>query len=329
MEEILLVFNSFPQTIEIQTFSKCNADCSICPYESVYGNVKHQYMEMDLIQGIVEQAAENGARRIIPYLNNEPTLDSRFLDILRLCKSTGLEVEISSNGTGLSEKRIQTILEEGLIDDFRVSFFGGQESTYQALMPKLNFQRSLEKIKRLHEMNAAHDSPMDIQLIMVLVEGYDFKKEREAILTHIPDAHVRFFGFLDRAGSVPTRNNNKVICPDNMQSLNYKVIGCKLERHLERMSILNNGNVILCSQDWKQERVLGNVRDSSIKSIWNGDKYLNERRMIHAQITMPTQHICNRCKLAILEDTTGQQTMNFLGDRYVEEDDTKKVGEIL
>ena len=54
--------------------------------------------------------------------------------------------------------------------------------------------------------------------------------------------------------------------------LKKEIKGCTSIWRNDMMHILFNGEVILCCMDWKREVTLGNVKDSSIKKIWNSEK---------------------------------------------------------
>ena len=63
------------------------------------------------------------------------------------------------------------------------------------------------------------------------------------------------------------------------------------------LNILFNGDVILYYHDWHRATVIGNVRKSSLKEIWNSQKLNDIRRLIlrkkYAQIVS-----CRNCSLA-------------------------------
>ena len=41
---------------------------------------------------------------------------------------------------------------------------------------------------------------------------------------------------------------------------------------------MSNGNVILCSQDWKNEIVQGNIFETSISEVWNSNESINIKK---------------------------------------------------
>ena len=68
--------------------------------------------------------------------------------------------------------------------------------------------------------------------------------------------------------------------------------GCSMP--LLSLNILYNGDVILCCDDFSNKMILGNVNESSIKEIWNSEKYQKIREMLYngeyEKIT-----VCHKC----------------------------------
>src|SRR3990172_5767896 len=65
----------FPKLLMIQTNSLCNAKCVFCPYGKTSEPLPKHTMDMDLYCKIVDEGAQKGAKRIAPYLMNEPLCD--------------------------------------------------------------------------------------------------------------------------------------------------------------------------------------------------------------------------------------------------------------
>jgi radical SAM protein with 4Fe4S-binding SPASM domain len=64
----------------------------------------------------------------------------------------------------------------------------------------------------------------------------------------------------------------------NFTSYIRNLTGCELPFY--QMNILYNGDVIICSCDWKRTTVIGNLNHNSIRSIWNSDRANEIRRLI-------------------------------------------------
>ena len=313
-----LVDIPFPKIIELQTQSFCNGKCVVCPYKDL--NIKPYRMDDKILSKLLNEIKihKGDVERVIPYLNNEPSFDNRMLNILRELKESDFTVEVSTNISNWKLEDLDAIVNEGLIQDFRISFFGHTKELYESLMTGLKFEDNVEKVKYLLDLNKKNNNKLDIEIIVVLLPTLNVEEIKKGLDQLFDNPKVHFFGFLDRCGKVKIMQN-KLVKTDSME-----VIGCSLNRPYERCCIYSNGNVVLCSQDWEQEVVLGNINNNTIEEVWNSERAKHIRRIILNQEKCPKNFLCSKCKLAILRDKD-QKILNFNGDKYMSGDGRKLV----
>ncbi len=282
---------SFPKAIEFQTASFCNGGCSICPYKEVSTKLPAGVIEEDIFKRLVDEISEHEEVRIIPYFNNEPFLDKKFVDRLRYIRSVCPKhvIEISTNISMLTSNVLDKM--DGLyIDDLRISFFSFNEKSYENIMTGLNWDVSKTNLDNLVKNNRYKRIFGKISIVNVDIE--ELKKEDIDLAKKYCEEKglsYEFWGFFDRAGNVKNRTNN----------VHKEVVrGCEQNRPIERMHIIFDGKVILCCMDWKREYILGDLKMDSIKEIWNSQEYSKIRDEIYdPQISPPD--LCKKCKLAI------------------------------
>ncbi|PIR38942.1 MAG: hypothetical protein COV34_00110 [Candidatus Zambryskibacteria bacterium CG10_big_fil_rev_8_21_14_0_10_42_12] len=284
-------YSKFPQAIEIQTISACNAKCVICPHPQVSQELPAGTMSMDFFCRIIDQIDPLWGCRIIPYLNSEPMLDSLIVHRLQYirAKSERHEVELSTNVSTLTQAK-QASMTGIHLKELRLSVFGFTENTHKLLMPGLRWAGVKQNLDHL-VINRAFRRFVD-QISVVMIEHPLVTAEDVALAQHYCDEHAltfNFWGFLDRARNVE-QYSNAVHHPI--------IIGCEQNRPLERMHITFTGDVILCCQDWRWHNVIGNVRRQSLLDIWNSDVYQHYRENIYAGKGKQPE-ICTRCKLSV------------------------------
>lgn len=313
----------FPRYVELQTTSLCNSYCSICPYGLVEGKFPKQTMSDELINKLLDECEKHKdeIHNIIPYVNNEPFIDKRMVDILRNIKRRGLRVELSTNGSCLTEEIARAIVDERLIDDFRISFFAAEKEDYNKLMPRLNYEHVCKNIRYFSDYNKSKGSPIHANMIMILVENLDMQANIDKV-EEMFDIKVRPFGYLDRAGA--NEKKNKLL--DEEELALDKLVGCSTRRPNEWCSILANGDVYLCTQDWHRENKIDSVADKTISEVWNSENYKHYRDIIFGRKEVPENFICKKCKIAIYKkDGEEKNKLNFAGDKYVDKDGKKNV----
>lgn len=294
--------NDFPQIIEIQTSTFCNGKCVICPHHNLNQNLSGRIMPTNLFKKIIAECKEhsNVIKRIIPYFNNEPFLDKRIIDLLRFVKAQiKAEIEISSNLSYVTQKQLEAIVKENLIDEFRISFFGADRRSYTKIMTGLDFETSKRNLILLLNLIERHNPGMELQVCYVLYPQQDEKFHQKQIETlqgmFGRRAVIRIFGYLDRVGT--NRIKNKL----RDEHHKGKLIGCNLDRPFERLNIYYDGRAVLCSQDWQKETNLGNVSPSSLREIWKGSEFNRIRRQILGIAPSGPDFVCRRCKCALFE----------------------------
>lgn len=93
------------KSIEIETFNRCNGECSFCP---VNKNSDPRYpvkMEENLFEKIINELSElSYDGNIFLHSNNEPFLDSRIVNFMRIAKERVPKAHLSvyTNGTLLT-----------------------------------------------------------------------------------------------------------------------------------------------------------------------------------------------------------------------------------
>ena len=278
-----------PEAVEIQTASYCNAGCIICPHPTVSPSLPTGTMDPSLFATILEQL--DGVRRIIPYLNNEPFIDPLYSDRLRLVRERHptTEIEISTNLSPLSERKRRE-LRDVRVDDFRMSFFGFTKSTYERIMPGLDWDLAVRRLNDVVQDAALRDSFGVLRLIMV-DHAYVPEQEFADAQAYCRANGIEFnrWGSLDRAGNVRAFKNEI-----------HKTVtrGCEQDRPLKRMHITVEGKVVLCCQDWRHEVVLGDLRTQPLLDVWSSPGY----RQVRESLYDPSREApdpCKRCKLAI------------------------------
>lgn len=318
---------TFPSYIELQSKGTCNSNCTICPYSLTRSQYKKEILPDSLLQRILDECKDhkNEIKRIIPYMNNEPTLDSRYLNILRKLKENCHFVEFSTNASFLTKDDSTIIVKENLIDDLRISFFAGSRENYAKLMPGLNYDLVVKNIHDLSYINQQYGNPISITICVVLCPWIDMESEINLIHFMFPEIPIHMFGYLDRAENNIIKDNKLIEKIKNGNPLR----GCELNRIDERMNICANGDVIICSQDWNREVIIGNVFESDIYSIWNSKKFQYIRDLVHGKINdIDNNFICLRCKLARVKWKNQQIVPNFCGNKYMSPDGKKLIKEI-
>lgn len=104
-------------SIELETRTRCNSACSFCAANVLTDTREDKYMSEATYLKILEDLAKlKYTGRIKFFVNNEPLLDARTPEFIRLAKEKvpGCWTEVHSNGLKLNPKTGKPLLEAGL-----------------------------------------------------------------------------------------------------------------------------------------------------------------------------------------------------------------------
>lgn len=122
-------------TMEIEFSLRCNFNCPYCYVP------KPDYFRDELtteeIQGAILQAKALGAQKII-ILGGEPTIYPRIMEIINFIDELGLQVELFTNGTGVSDelarffyaKKVRVVLKMNSFDPDLQDRLSGKKGAY-------------------------------------------------------------------------------------------------------------------------------------------------------------------------------------------------------
>jgi MoaA/NifB/PqqE/SkfB family radical SAM enzyme len=276
---------TFPPKLILESTNMCNASCVMCPYPSMIR--RKGVMSFELFQKIVDEYSTS-SRTTRLQMNNigEPFLDRSLLKKIRYAKEQGIDsVFCFNNGSQLDGKTSEELIDSGL-DEMIISLDGTDKASYEKVRKNLVFEEVLNNIKNLAELKAEKGAQKPRVELHITVSSVNRSEERHfarkmgkiADTVSIAYAH-------DWAGQLK---------PDSRGGQGGKRIqGAPCANLWSELTILWNGSVALCCLDYEGKILLGDVNDTSIKTIWNGGK-LKRIRALHLKHEFTTP-LCQRC----------------------------------
>ena len=193
----------------------------------------------------------------------------------------GINLYFNTNASLLSRAILDSLLDIGFKGDFNISFHAITKDIYENTM-RLNYSKTMENINYLLKVY-----PLD--KVSINAVSYNWPAgEKEKLRTFWNEKGVRvtISQALSRSGLSSTIEKTQ----------RKKIAGCRTERLLYEMVISFDGHVLLCCHDMAREVVLGNLNDSTISEIWNGERFLAVFNKIYSGHDLPSDFICKRCE---------------------------------
>lgn len=248
--------------VRYEVTDHCNASCIMCPRDKHEHGREHGIMDQAAYERSIDEVTALGAQKVVLTGFGEPMLDKRLELKIAYAKSKGLSTYIISNGSILNSKRARTILEAGL-DEIRVSFYGMQPATYNAVMQGLDFDKTMKGMTEFLRLRDELGAKTRVQVSYLEMEENKidtgrFQEYWESRADAIEIWRPHNFGdgrsYRERLDEVEV----KTTCgrPENGP-----------------LQIQWNGEVIPCCYDYNNQIILGNAFTQPVLDVLNGPKY--------------------------------------------------------
>lgn len=276
--------------VSLETMTTCNQKCYFCPVSIA---PRADYLMPDaLFARLVEELKTFRPTLESVFLQsyNEPTLDRRFLDQCRALFAAGLPVAVLSNGSGLTPAKADVLIAEGPLRFLCINLSTLDRERYThdrgadhlpVVMRNLEYIRDLPvaqemKIVVLGTGDATHDR--DFEEIRARYHGSRFAVERHVVMDRA--------GWLDVGMKAADRNHRLAGC-DNVGS-----------RPLQHLHITPHGKCVLCCEDYDEKYVVGDLTESSIREVLEGEELAKMRRWVYGIEESPDDFMCRDCVFA-------------------------------
>jgi len=273
-----------PVRLWVELTSCCNYKCIMCPNKDLKKEDKG-FMDFDLFKKIVDESRDfvfeiNLAHR------GESLMHPQLIEAIAYAEKNRIFTRLHTNGSLLTEDISRKIIQTKL-DRLSFSFDGYDKETYEKTRKGGNFNKTLGNIVRFLEIKKEAHSKKPITALEVInfnhkhKEGFSEAKKRfHSQFNNLPLNSIVFKEMHNWAGQIEKERLGKkyTVCPFPWNAL----------------VIYWNGAVLPCTQDFFGEFIVGNVKDSSLKEIWNGEKMSYLRKKL-ADGSIEKLKACSQC----------------------------------
>jgi radical SAM protein with 4Fe4S-binding SPASM domain len=265
--------------VEFNLIGACNRSCHFCPVSEPDFYKKYNKLgrfDISFCENVANDLAKIGFEGLILFSGySEPLLHNKIVSFIEKFRSIlpKCRMEINSNGDLLNVKNIRELHRAGL-NEIKVSMYDGDHQID-------------------HFNNLIEDS--GVENFVTLRRRY-YKDGNYGIV------------FSNRGGMIDTSefsgNKAKKIPYNETKEIPHNKRPCFYPFYMIKIDF--NGDVLMCSHDWKKEYIVGNVNKNSIKDVWLGSKEIEIKKMLldSRRDVSP----CNKCD--VLGDVMGRNQFN-------------------
>jgi len=308
-----------PHVFNIETTNYCNMTCIMCPRTELMTR-KNIWIEDDTFLKVINQIephskqsldkfwdfveSKYGSNEDEPSENNfyfrvvsrcailhgygEPLLDKKIIDRVKACAQRGIPTYFSCVPANLTLERAKEVMDAGLTV-FKFSIDALDDEWQKRIRGRHNnFDASYQTIIDIIDLKESRGyKTLLVPTMIALSEESASQKMHSRFMELWKDKNV--FAY------VKSQDNRWLFEEDeNMENRShYESQYC--EYPWTSLTVMADGSVVPCTQDYDTELVLGNVNENTLEEIWNGEPYKKLRR-IHIEGNFPKGHKCQeRC----------------------------------
>jgi len=274
--------NTFPHEIEIEI----NTDPTLRIDGYPHGNIANHRPEMslDLFQSIIDQCKAHDDICITLGGFGEPLNHRSLIEMIHYAHDNGIfGINIETDGLALHGELADALC-SAPVDTISVHLDAISATTFHELKHQDYFDRITKQIDDFIEKRNATNGPI---IIPFFTKSIQTLKEMEAFHLH----------WIKKTGTVVIDGYNS-FCD---QITDHAVMDMSPPnrrqcRRLDKtMVIYANGDVPICSQDYKGNHIAGNVTETTLSDIWHNDIFSN-LRTAHINGQFSVNPLCSQCK---------------------------------
>jgi len=301
--------------VQVQTDSRCNANCVFCPYVESWHHDNPGVMSDELFAKVLHDLEpwreEINGGKFCPYFMNEPLLDGTIFAKIRRIQAAfpHTQVEISTNAVLLNNENIGRLIETliGRPHEVWVSHHGIDAQTLQHVMGVSYEKVYNNTINLLKQANGR----LRIKLYgagasrcgrfkWFSSQQYRDYWNRELSKHGIAKTNliISWAAFHDRAGTIHRRDRQATqLCVGKVRQIGPGHPPFWCDRLGYWLHILYDGTIRLCCMDYHGEVPLPNVRDMTLLEYFRSNAFRELSDRVTGRQQSAEDFLCKRCTL--------------------------------
>lgn len=260
----------YPRVVHFELTNDCNLNCKMCERHYVWKNRDKGYMDFNLFKKGIDEIANWGPKIVQLNRFGESTLHPKIVEFTQYAKEKGIPmVTLITNGTLIDKGLARELIQAGL-DKIAFSFEGAKKDTYESIRAGARYEDAKQNIENFIQIRDSKGSLPLIQLNSVYME--ETKAEIKQVKQMWEDKvdFINIQNYIEKPGLPDLRADGKQKSPDR----------AICSSPAEKLIVFWNGDVVPCCLDSYGNLIVGNIRDSSLKEIWQGERLTSLREKL-------------------------------------------------
>ena len=267
------LFFDYPLTVNLELVNRCNLECVMCHQEYRNDSEKHAFDE-DMLDKLFADFKKNKLSALMLSIS-EPLLFKNVESVIkRAVDANIMDLFLFTNGALLNKKKAEMILNSGITRLF-ISLDAFSQETYdevrvpvaKRLLKENRLSYVENNIKDFIKLRDSQNKKLPlvrVSFVAIKKNLHEVKKFKEKWLNIVDSVEVQ----MER----PTEIFDQVKEGDFSTSSQLKLDDYNCTRPWSDIAIYADGTVAPCCAFVGRKAPIGNVKDSTVREIWNGKK---------------------------------------------------------
>jgi len=267
--------------IEIEINTDCNYRCEYCPVRNE--PKERKVMSIEAFKEVINKVKKyENIEKVSFSFYNEPTLDPYFLQRIDILKENNLKLILHTNGSMLSKAYIDYLCDSNVVDIIYFNFPNYDKKIFTDITRNPLYDKVVENI----DYAVSRGLNIDFSIQKTDANYRENIDKMNEIYGYKINKKIVAWDTVDRAGLLKNKYNQNV-------NLNGKLFGCK--KVLEWLFVDVNGNCFICFNDFYVKNVFGNILESEIQDIIDGEKYAILMKKLFGDVEASEDFLCRSC----------------------------------
>ena len=270
-----------PDYVKIETTNVCNGKCAYCPRDKMTRDLG--VMEYELFSKIIDELDLWKVSSVHLQNYGEPLLDPMLIPRIKCAKSKGIKhVSLFTNGMLLTNSIAEKLIDAGL-DEINISIDVCDEKKHDNLRKNIRYGEITKNLKNLVDIKKLKETPNPEITLASIIHSSNTDD-----IDH----------FITRWGGMVKEIHFQRVHDWGLKGSNKKEYCFPCLRLWTTFTILWDGRVAMCCVDYDGKYILGDVKKSKLRQIWNSDDY-TRIRLLHLSPKLKQVVLCENCTLRL------------------------------
>ena len=242
-------------------------------------------LRLDWVEGIAAELAQRDDALVVLGGFGDPLLHPKFDDVLGILKSAGIYgIAVRTNGLALDEVVAGRLIDRE-VDVLNVIIDAWSPELYAKVQGADRYGEVRQNLTRLAELKRERPSVAPL-VVPEMTKSVETRDEMEAFFDGWlrDEGWANLRGYSHYAGQLQDRAVMSM-CPPTR-------FACQQIQH--RATILADGSMIACDQDFAGRHPIGHIAEASIEQLWTG-RCLSDIRQGHRSNDFTIMPLCGGC----------------------------------